>query len=218
MAGRGRGRGSTFKPEFLGLTKSDLAGKADQNKSYEPQPLYTPLYGKPLSFEINDEKMYRVNVMRKVEQMWRNSPYYLEIEEEKKGVERYSDRYKEKEKAERRAALDKEWVLDPTELPSELLRSPPKKRSSKSIPKPPKKKAESFEKTLETLEKLESAEKEETGENSEKEDDDEDKQMDEEAYEDGELDEGADYGLSYFDNGEDYLENDDDNVDEGPIY
>ncbi|GAB6024991.1 Polymerase (RNA) III (DNA directed) polypeptide G, variant 2 [Chamberlinius hualienensis] len=160
--------------------------------------------------------MYRVNAMQQFEQMWRNSPYYLEIEEEKKYVERYSDRYKEIEKAERRATLKKEWALDPTEFPSELLGSLRKRsRSSKSIPKRCKK-VEGMEKIFEELEKLESEVKEETGGNSEKEEEDE--QLDEEAYEDGELDEGADYGLSYFDNGEDYLENDDDNVDEGPIY
>ena len=35
---------------------------------------------------------------------------------------------------------------------------------------------------------------------------------------DEELDDGTDYANNYFDNGENYLDDDDDNIDEGGIY
>lgn len=41
--------------------------------------------------------------------------------------------------------------------------------------------------------------------------------VDVQEYEDEEMDDGTDYANNYFDNGEDY-EDEDDNLDDGPIY
>ena len=81
---------------------------------------------------------------------------------------------------------------------------------------------------LEKLEKNEVQEKDEDGNEgeeksnagSDKEDDEASNKddFDEEEVMDEELDEGTDYANNYFDNGENYLDEDDDNMDEGGIF
>ena len=86
---------------------------------------------------------------------------------------------------------------------------------------------EDITKRLEMLEKKEGEEKDEDGEDKDGSDDDEDEEKkaagkgDVESdgpEEDEEMDDGTDYANNFFDNGEGYLDEDDDNLDEGGIY
>lgn len=139
-------------------------------------------------------------------------------------VERYSDKYHSSEQTD--SLMD--WTPDWKRLPKELrvhVRKTPKDgvtvaaaRLSKG-PSGQKKKKKVKEKE-EVLLKLESLEKKEEQESSEEEEGEEKKKQEEEEaeaeeeYDEEEFEEETDYIMSYFDNGEEFGGDSDDNMDE----
>ena len=118
--------------------------------------------------------------------------------------------------------LDLDWSQFPEELRPNFGK---KKRTMKNIAN--KKSSVDIEKTLSNLEQREKKaeadgeEKQEVDEDSEEEEGEEGRHSDlgSEAEElDEEMDGGTDYANNYFDNGEDYVDDEDDNLDEGGIY
>lgn len=102
-----------------------------------------------------------------------------------------------------------DWTLFPSELRPKMLA----KRNKKSA-----------QKDVNVVEKLSKLEKIEEKSNSdpvkikiEEDDDVDDLEVGEDEQEDEEMDDGTDYANNYFDNGEEY-EDEDDNLDDGPIY
>lgn len=99
-----------------------------------------------------------------------------------------------------------DWRLFPAELRPKVLAKRLKSKSDKNV---------DVQQRLNQLEQME-----ENDEDKVVKDDEEEVKEDEEIVEeeqDEEMDDGTDYANNYFDNGEDY-EDEDDNLDDGPIY
>jgi len=169
-------------------------------------------------------KEYRLNI--------RASQFHLRLPAngEKKPtatcIERYSDRYENAPEA----PLDFDW----SDMPKELCPGHRKKTAARKRPAEARRgkagkasgSAADVSQKLEMLEKREKLEKDgkdaaagNKGEDDEEGDQNgEDNASDVEEEKDEEMDEGTDYVNSYFDNGEGYADDEDDNLDEGGIY
>lgn len=150
----------------------------------------------------------------------RKSPFFLQASHKRKDIERYSDKY------QAAAEVNGKWKPDWRRLPAEL--KPRVRRKTKSSIKPSVKvkskvklSVEDVSKTLEELEKKEvdqgDEEEEEEEEGGKKKEEGEVEEEEDEIYDEEDIEEETDYILSYFDNGEEYG-NDDDDADEGPVY
>ncbi|XP_048252165.1 DNA-directed RNA polymerase III subunit RPC7-like isoform X2 [Haliotis rufescens] len=147
----------------------------------------------------------------------RKSPFFLDLMEKRKDIERYSDKYQLGQQDNCSG-----WTPDWRRLPGELKIKTKRPHSARSNAKPNLKKAKlksevDIDKTLEKLEKIPDAEEGNKEENERQKEEDREEEEAEELYEEEELEEETDYNLNYFDNGEGYGDDDDD-VDEGPIY
>ncbi|NXJ71857.1 RPC7L polymerase, partial [Rostratula benghalensis] len=129
-------------------------------------------------------------------------------------IERYSDKYQITSPVD--GAID--WNPDWRRLPRELkirVRRLRKGRTTILIPKCKQRVALDKEETIKKLESLEKKEEEVTSEEEEeKEEEEEGKEEEEEEYDEEEHEEETDYIMSYFDNGEDFGADSDDNMDE----
>lgn len=131
-------------------------------------------------------------------------------------VERYSDRYQ--------APKAPEILYDLSYFPAELhpAKKIKKARQAAATSKPkPSVAGVDLQKRLQALEETEAkgdsaGEEEEVAGKPQKEDEDEEE--DAEELDEEELEEETDYVSGYFDNGEGYLEEEDDNLDDGPVY
>ncbi|XP_057649714.1 DNA-directed RNA polymerase III subunit RPC7-like isoform X2 [Chionomys nivalis] len=144
----------------------------------------------------------------------RQLPYFIRPAVPKRDVERYSDKYQMSGPIDN--AID--WNPDWRRLPRELkirVRKLQKERTTIVLPKRPPKSTEEKEETIQKLETLEKKEEEVTSEeDEEKEEEEEKEEGEEEEYDEEEHEEETDYIMSYFDNGEDFGGDSDDNMDE----
>ena len=146
-------------------------------------------------------------------------PFYLSS---KLSSGRSSEFYLE-EGEESQAGLQLDWSQLPEELSVQSGGRRKKTNSSKVKLTAKKKSNIDIQRTLTALEqrenKSESDEKQETQDDSEEEEKEKLSEHGSDAGEpDEEMDGGTDYANNYFDNGEDYLDDEDDNLDEGGIY
>jgi len=224
MGGRGRGRGRggaavSFNIEQLGLTKGD-----EIPCHLKPPPLYPPLENKPIPLNDGIEDKYLLTVHKELNIRMKNSPFHLVTTKMvKKGIESFYDR-----KYNNLSHLDKElpvqWARMPTELQASKIASK-KRRATTVFSRRTKQKMDvdlnQILSKLEGTEKTESDAEDDTTENKKANDDDdlnEDREdVEDEEVEDEELDEGTDYANQYFDNGESYLD-EDDNLDDEAVY
>lgn len=216
MAGRGRGRGKnvSFNVEALGFGR----GEALPGPISQPPPLFPTADFKPVPFQQSEEYDYMLALKQEFLGNMRKSPFFLQASHKRKDIERYSDKY------QAAAEVNGKWKPDWRRLPAEL--KPRVRRKTKSSVKPkvkPKVKlsVEDVSKTLEELEKKEvdqgDEEEEEEEEGAKKKEEGEVEEEEDEIYDEEDIEEETDYILSYFDNGEEYG-NDDDDADEGPVY
>ncbi|XP_067000533.1 DNA-directed RNA polymerase III subunit RPC7-like [Anabrus simplex] len=222
--GRGRGRGSmSFNVEQLGFS----AGEALPGPVLQPPPVYPLMENRPAPLESAPEVEYWLALKREYIEFLHDSPAYLLPVAAKADIERYSDRY---QALESQSAKGYNYVkYDVKRLPPELRPISKKnktkqkrkagaaKTTSAKVPK----KLEDIDNRLKELEKNEEQDDEEEGEaendkDEEKEGEVEDGEEEEEV--DEEMDEGTDYANNYFDNGESYIDEEDDNLDDGPVY
>nr|CAB3265036.1 DNA-directed RNA polymerase III subunit RPC7-like [Phallusia mammillata] len=219
--GRGRGRGNvTFNMESIGFGKGD----ALPPPTLQPPPLYPPLRQPALPLLTGDDVNYMLALKKEFVQTMKNSPYYIQAEEAKSDVDRYSDKYRATRNTDNTIA----WKPDWKRLPKELQIAVRKKRKASSaaasavpnlsnIKKRTKNDESDIKAKLEVLEKQDS--KTENAKSDEEEDSDAgEEEVVVEDEEDNE--EENDYLTSYFDNGESYLDEEEDNLDEkdGGIY
>ena len=248
--GRGRGRGKPFggNLELLGLSP----GQPAPPPILQPPPDFPPLERRPLELRATDVDEYHLTVKQELRQQMKQSHFYLKAGSDKKGVERYSDKYKSVKSSEVDNQLG--WEADWNYFPEELKiveRKKTKKIGSKfspvicitktrtrkrtatetqaeddiSAPEAKKKKRVTFsnevsamvatetESKLNELEKLENTTAEGTA------GEEEEVVTEDEIYDEEIEEEGTDYNLTYFDNGEDYLGEEDTLEDnEGPYY
>lgn len=204
----------SISTEQLGFSK----GETLPPPVLQPPPKYPLLEYKALPLTITNEMSYLLELKREFAEYMRESPDNVLPVVIKKDIERYSDRYQDLITDKTSYETRYDWSRMPAEL-KPIVR----KRKGQKVTKPVKKpKNVDVETKLQELEKKESTqqsdvEEEEKEEEETEEKEDEHVEEEEEEIIDEEMDEGTDYANNYFDNGEGYDE-EDDNLDDGPIY
>ncbi|XP_065276577.1 DNA-directed RNA polymerase III subunit RPC7-like isoform X2 [Emys orbicularis] len=191
MAGRGgRGRGRsqmTFSVEAVGIGKGDSLPPS----TLQPSPLFPPMEYKPVPLQTGEEVEYMLALKQELRGAMKNLPYYVKP-----------------------AAPKKDWRRLPRELKIRV-RKLRKERTTILIPKHKQRLPVDKEEAIKKLETLEKKEEEVTSEEEgEKEEEEEGKEEEEEEYDEEEHEEETDYIMSYFDNGEEFGADSDDNMDE----
>ncbi|KAM6309452.1 DNA-directed RNA polymerase III subunit RPC7-like [Podargus strigoides] len=214
MAGRGRGRGRgqmTFNVEAVGIGK----GEGLPPPTLQPSPLFPPLERRAPPLAGGEEGEYMLALKQELRGAMRGLPYFVRPGAPRRDIERYSDKYQISSPID--SAID--WNPDWRRLPRELkirVRRLRKGRTPLLLPKSAQPRV-ALEKddAIKKLESLEKREEEVTSEEEEeKEEEEEGKEEEEEEYDEEEHEEETDYIMSYFDNGEDFGGDSDDNMDE----
>jgi len=211
MGGRGRGRGKasfSFSVESLGI----VPGEALPGPMLQPPPdfpilefLPAPMY---MSSRASDQLTCRGNLLSSLSCYRDTIVYNKDVAFSKK----------DSENSERDTPLGFYWPRLPPEL------RPVQKKRKASQPKAVKQpKVANIDQLLSKLEeaefkavKTEPEDEENENKKAGKTDPGEDVEEEFDGESDEEMDEGTDYNQNYFDNGEDYLDEDDD--EEGPTY
>ncbi|XP_055782034.1 DNA-directed RNA polymerase III subunit RPC7-like isoform X3 [Salvelinus fontinalis] len=201
--GRGRGRGKgymSFSIEAVGIGK----GENLPPTILQPTPLFPPMEHKPVPLVMGEEAEYMLALKQEFRGSMKTLPFYVRPAVSKKDVERYSDKYQNSEPSDNTL----EWNPD-TSLSVD----------TPVDPKPSKKTRVDKEEIIHKLEvgiTLEKKEEEVTSdeEEGEKKKQEEEQQDGEEEYDEEEFEEETDYIMSYFDNGEEFGGDSDDNMDE----
>ena len=220
MSGRGKPRSQlTFNPEILGVDRDQSA----PSSVLDPPPVYPPLRAKPKVPPNRPENVYATSLAKDFLNRMHDSPFFVLPCSQESYV---------------KTDLFTTLGLDPNRFPTELVhvikkefQSKGKKRKTASQPNLCVKRAK-IDKTGDInshLDKLEA--KEEVGEIEDREvTDTKDRDSDGkentgeaeedvlEDIDDEEMDDETDYARDYFDNGEGYLDEEEDNLDEGGIY
>ncbi|XP_023940331.1 DNA-directed RNA polymerase III subunit RPC7-like [Bicyclus anynana] len=217
MAGRGRGKVSSSslthdQLQALGINRGDNTPQV-----LAPPPLFPKLEAKPLPLNCDAATDYMVIVKDQFIEYLHESPAYVKANTRTDGIERYSDKYKLLAlDAKKGKILNCIWDNMPPELRPHAGRVCVTARKRK-LNDPT-----DIAKRLQTLEKKETQESadvdmETTEANIKKENEDNEEELEDEQEPEEEIDDGTDYANNYFDNGEDY-EDEDDNLDDGPVY
>ena len=243
--GRGRGRGKPFAHmEGIGLAP----GEAAPPPILKPPPLFPVLERKPLELKIDSVSEYLFSIKQEFQQWMKQSPFYLKAKHHTATIDRYSDKYQEHrdDHSEETFPWKVEWKFFPAELQlkkkkvkkTRVVKSKSPSTSSKrkrkienkSTSKKKKRKVtfvdseasdseQSKDKEGDILKKLKDLEKSEGSGEDEQSGEEENVPSGEEEYYDEEIEEeGTDYNQTYFDNGEDYIEEDNLEDNEGPYY
>ncbi|XP_039886947.1 RNA polymerase III subunit GL b [Simochromis diagramma] len=215
MAARGRGQ------RMLSFTMETVKGDAPPPSVQQPTPVFPVMERKPLPLTGGEEAEYLLALKQDFRGAMRSLPCFIQPLVTHRDVERYSDKYNRSEQMDK--LLD--WAPDWKRFPRELrvhVRKPARDSVSAAVqsPPPPQMKKKGVKDKEEVLLKLESLEKKEEQETSEDEEGETKKKQEEEEaegeeeYDEEEFEEETDYIMSYFDNGEDFGGDSDDNMDE----
>lgn len=189
--GRGRGRGQAFHLQQVGLSPGEAPPAILQ-----PPPLFPDLERRPLQCKRNEADNYMLSVKQEFRTAITNGPLYIKpVNKQNFRIERYSDKY-------RRCTKQSKANLNTALIPKELLNVVRRRKQAKK----PKTRITSNNLTVDHL-------KEDSSENESGED-----QPPADTLYDEEQEEEGDYQLTYFDDGEDYGNDEDDNLDDGPCY
>ncbi|XP_039974484.1 RNA polymerase III subunit GL b [Xiphias gladius] len=220
MAGRGRGRRTmSFSVDAVGINRGDSLPPSMQ----QPTPPFPVMEQKPLPLAGGEEAEYLLALKQEFRGAMRSLPCFIQPAAAHRDVERYSDKYHSSEQTD--SLLD--WTPDWKRFPRELrvrVRKPRRDGVSVAVSRsdgvPSGQKKKRVKEKEEVLLKLETLEKKEEQESSEEEEGEEKKKQEEEEaegeeeYDEEEFEEETDYIMSYFDNGEDFGGDSDDNMDE----
>ncbi|XP_068586099.1 DNA-directed RNA polymerase III subunit RPC7-like isoform X2 [Cebidichthys violaceus] len=207
MAGRAGGRGRrmmSFSVEAVGINRGDSLPPSIQ----QPTPLFPVMEQKPLPLTGGEEAEYLLALKQEFRGAMKTLPFYIQPAAARRDVERYSDKYHSNEQTD--GLTDWNPGVSAAVSHSDTLQSGQKKKKKKV-----KEKEEVLLK-LETLQKKEeqqSSEEEEEGEEKKKKQEEEEAEGEEE-YDEEEFEEETDYIMSYFDNGEEFGGDSDENMDE----
>lgn len=209
MAGRGRGQ-LTFSVEVVGIGK----GENLPPSCVQPTPVYPPLEQKPVPLQTGEEAEYMLALKQEFRGAMKTLPFYIRPAAPKKDVERYSDKYQKIEMSDNSVEWKPDWRCFPKEL--RVRETRPAKDKCPAVPKQAKQPRLYKEDIIRKLETLEQKEKEGISdeEEGEKKKPEEEEADGEEEYDEEELEDETDYIVSYFDNGEEFGGDSDDNIDE----
>ncbi|KAL6087978.1 hypothetical protein STEG23_022838 [Scotinomys teguina] len=220
MAGnKGRGRAAyTFNIEAVGFSR----GEKLPDVVLKPPPLFPDTDYKPVPLKTGEDEDYMLALKQELRETVKRMPYFIDTPEEKQDdIERYSKRYMK--------VYKEEWIPDWRRLPREMM---PRKRSKKADPKSKMAKTAvkgpSLTNSADVLKKIEELEQRGDGEKSDEEneekegtkeknkdgDGDDDDDAEQEEYDEEEQEEENDYINSYFEDGDDFGADSDDNMDE----
>jgi len=215
--GRGGGRGKNL--EQLGVQK----GEALPERIIGPPETFPPLEFRPVKppQEKNIQESYLLVIKKEFREHMQNSQYHIQPEVTRPDIERYSDRYNML--PNRRGQLNLNWSRFPKELRPGAIKSLKKrKNTTKKGFSVNVKKARLSKKDVDVKLTLEELEKKELSKDDNDEAEDEEGEVGEEIIdeddEDEEMDDGTDYVGNYFDNGEGYIDEEDDALEEGGTY
>ncbi|XP_063738398.1 RNA polymerase III subunit GL b isoform X3 [Eleginops maclovinus] len=206
MSGRGGRRTISFSVEAVGINRGESLPPSIQ----QPTPVYPVMEQKPLPLSGGEEAEYLLALKQEFRGAMRSLPHYIHPAVQRGDVERYSDKYHSSEPA------DTDWSPGVSAAGTHCTLQTEGQKKKK------KKKEEEVLLTLETLQKKEqqSSEEEEEEEEGEEEEKKKKKKQDEEEaeaeeeYDEEEFEEETDYIMSYFDNGEEFGGDSDENMDE----
>ncbi|XP_078789875.1 DNA-directed RNA polymerase III subunit RPC7-like isoform X4 [Oryzias latipes] len=178
---------------------------------------------KPLPLAGGEEAEYLLALKQDFRGVMKNLPFFIKPAAAQRDVQRYSDKYHSSEQTNSLTDWNLDWRRFPRELQVHIRRRVREglafSTMDSSVPVQKKKKKKEEEEVLlklETLEKKEeheqSSEEEEGG--VKKKPEEEEGAEAEEEYDEEELEEETDYIMSYFDNGEEFGGDSDDNMDE----
>ncbi|XP_048057066.1 RNA polymerase III subunit GL a [Megalobrama amblycephala] len=218
MAGRSKGRGRsqfTFSVDALGFGRGDSLPQS----THTPSPLFPPMQFRPVPLTTGEEVDYMLALKQELRASSKNLPFHIREARTKTDVARYSDKYQNGEPKNNTI----EWSPDWSRLPKELCIKVRKPRKTLTGAKPLlQRKPKVAAGKEEVLQKLETLEKREQEHHSEEEEEEEKKKQNQEEeepdvdedYDEEEVEDETDYIMSYFDNGEDFGADSDDNMDE----
>ncbi|XP_040899945.1 RNA polymerase III subunit GL b [Toxotes jaculatrix] len=220
MASRGRGRRTmSFSVDAVGISRGDGLPPSMQ----QPTPLFPVMEQKPLPLAGGEEAEYLLALKQEFRGAMRSLPCFIQPAAPHRDVERYSDKYHSGEQTDSLLAWTPDWKRFPRELRVHMRKpcrdgvSAAVSRSDRVQSAQRKKRVKEKEEVLlklETLEKKEEQESSEEEEGEEKKKQEEEEAEGEEEYDEEEFEEETDYIMSYFDNGEDFGGDSDDNMDE----
>ncbi|KAM8777877.1 DNA-directed RNA polymerase III subunit RPC7 isoform 2-T4 [Rhynchonycteris naso] len=219
MAGnKGRGRAAyTFNIEAVGLNR----GEKLPDVVLKPPPLFPDTDYKPVPLKTGEGEEYMLALKQELRETVKRMPYFIETSEEKQDIERYSKRYMK--------VYKEEWIPDWRRLPREMRPRKKNKKGPKSKMVNDNSKNTSLPNTVDLLKKIEELEKKGDGEKSDEEneeregskekskegdEEEEDDAAEQEEYDEEEQEEENDYINSYFEDGDDFGADSDDNMDE----
>ncbi|XP_075049352.1 DNA-directed RNA polymerase III subunit RPC7 isoform X2 [Mixophyes fleayi] len=209
MAGKARGRGAsfTFDLQAIGFSRGDALPET----SVQPLPLFPRSDNKPVPLLEGDEQAYLLALKQELRGNMRKLPYYIGKEVKKQSTERYITKYE----IEAQKKLLETWIPDWRILPREMkaVKNTKKRVKKAKVVKPSS--------SVDVLKKIEELEKKGDGEKSDEETENKEKKKGEDDEEEAEVEmeeeeeheEENDYIASYFEDGDDFG-NSDDNMDE----
>ncbi|KAL9986078.1 hypothetical protein ACROYT_G000152 [Oculina patagonica] len=208
--GRGRGRGLSFDVGMIGFGRGEALPAAIQ----QPPPLYPPLDAKPLPLRQTEADEYMLALKQELRGCMRELPYFVKAKVKTKDVERFSDRYREKQTEGLEWQPD--WKLFPNELKIKVKKRLTPNSARPRIPKRAERNTQATD-ALKQLDEMVKKEVEEEKAEDKQEEEIEEEDEEELEYDEEEQEEENDYLVSHFDDDEDGFMDDDD-MDEGPIY
>ncbi|CAL1688620.1 unnamed protein product [Lasius platythorax] len=216
MAGRGKGKSSmSFSIEQLGFSKGEML----PTPVLQPSPSYPMLDHKPLPIQMTTEISYLVELKRDFTEYMRESSNNVQAVILNEDIERYCEDYEEVITGYNR--LEYESKYDWSRMPMELKSSRKRKIQQQNVKPSKKRRIIDIEKKPVELEKNENTQRIDAEEEAEEEEEDEEeKEMSERVKDeeeiDEEMDDGTDYANEYFETGENYCSEDDN--DDGPVF
>lgn len=214
MAGRGRGVSAfTFNIEALGIGRGSMP-----EARVGPSPLFPNTDFKPVPLKAGEDEDYMLALKQEMRGTMQRLPHNIKPHSNKAEVEKYTERYLRQSQID-----DQEWTPDWNLFPKELMPQKKRPRAKTGIKK---KTVLSHKDTEDVLSKLDELAKKDDG-TAEKSDDetekktrnkDEEEEIEEEEYDEEDIEEENDYIESYFDNGEDFALDSDDNMDGEATY
>uniref|UniRef100_A0A3Q2TAM2 RNA polymerase III subunit G like n=1 Tax=Fundulus heteroclitus TaxID=8078 RepID=A0A3Q2TAM2_FUNHE len=211
MAGRGR-RTMSFSVDSVGISRGETLPPAVQ----QPTPVFPVMEQKPLPLTGGEEAEYLTALKQDFRGAMRGLPCFIQPAAAHRDVERYSDKYHLSEKKDGLT----DWIIG--ERSNLSISEQSNQNTHQRFPCRPTGGALPRQQTLHRLHMAGgrvTLEKKEEQESSEEEGEEKKKQKEEEAeaeeeYDEEEFEEETDYIMSYFDNGEDFGGDSDDNMDE----